>query len=78
MKTTPSKFKPLNLVTNDEGKIVIVMGNIQATPIEFNSEEEATKYLEEQPYEMMLNLMMIYTFYARANEPFSTKDNENK
>lgn len=73
MKIKPSKFKPFMLVTteNEETKkesVKIVAGNTQCSPMEFENEEDAEKYLTEQPYEMFTNLYSIFKYYESQNK----------
>lgn len=63
MKTTPSKFKPFTYVTRDDNKVVIIAGNTQMSPIEFDNERQAEEYLQKQPYEMTINLFSILMYY---------------
>lgn len=68
MKVKASKFKPFMLVENENGKTIIVAGNVKASPLEFDNEKEAEKYLREQPYEMFTNLYSIFKFYENEKE----------
>lgn len=74
MKTTPSKFKPFVLVTNDETKkCVITAGKYQVTPYEFENEKQAEDYIKTQPYDLMINLYAILR-YAEENEKQNPQD----
>ena len=83
MKTTPSKFNPFQLVTKEpnednQEKVIIVAGNTQVSPLEFDSEEEAEKYLAEQPYEMFSNLYAIFRYYEKKENKKRKAENKKR
>lgn len=76
MKVNPSRFKPFMLITREDNKVVIVAGNTQMSPIEFENEEQAETYLRSQPYEMVTNMYSIFRFYEQHPEELQKQINK--
>lgn len=56
-------------------KFVIVTGGLQASRKEFDSEEDAQKYIDEKPWELIFAMIIA----VKLNEENKTKDaEENK
>lgn len=68
METRPSKHKPLMLVKREDGKVVIIVGNVQATSQVFNNFEDAEEYLSTYTYEMVINLVSILLYYEKIDK----------
>lgn len=76
MFTQNSYYKPFVLVKEDEkSKVKIVIGRVQATPIEFENFDAAEDYLKTQPYEMFLNLYSILNYYQDEKNNKKTEAN---
>lgn len=86
MKTTPSKFKPFVLVTeektdnqNANGKVKIACGRAIISPCEFDNEAQAEKYLQTQPYETFINLYAVLKYYENEDKkqnPQNVEENQ--
>ncbi len=68
METKQSKFKPLFLVKKENDKVVVVAGKAQIMPYEFDSFNEAEKYLVEQPYDVVIYLISTLMYYEKESQ----------
>lgn len=61
METFNDMFRIIQNPENE--KYYVAVGNQLVTKEKFDSEEDATTYLEEKPYEVIMNLMAIVIKY---------------
>lgn len=70
-----SKGSPIfNLVKNKEGKVIITVGEYVASKKQFDSFEQAERYIGTKPWEIIINLVEITMYYEKEqNSKKSTK-----
>lgn len=54
-------YNPFSFGTKENGKVIIKVGQYQVSNMEFDTTEEAEKYLEQKPWEIILTItgMMV-------------------
>lgn len=66
-----------SLVTNKNGKIIIVAGNYQVVDEEFDTFEEAELYISSKPYKLIFNTFQIIQDYAKKAKQNTKKTEKN-
>lgn len=49
-------YNPFSFGTQEDGKIIIKVGQYRVSNMEFNTTEEAEEYLEQKPWEIILTI----------------------
>lgn len=66
-----------SLVTNKDGKIIIVAGNFQVVEETFENFEEAELYISSKPYKLIFNTFQIIQDYAKQAKQNIKKTKKN-
>lgn len=74
-----SKTECFYFVKNEEGKIVIVCAGMQASRKTFDTFEQAEKYVNSKPYELIFNTFSImFKLYEDEKDKTTKETAENK
>ena len=70
--------EPIFKLAKLNGKFVIIMGNNRASEKEFETQEEANKYISSKPYELILNMYLIHKVYEEKFKEMEKSRKESK
>lgn len=59
------------------GKVIIVVGNNKVTNHEFNNYEEAEIFVNEKPYELIINTACLFMNFSLEQQKQNNNENKN-